>query len=65
MPKKKSTPKPVDQGAVKTEEIIKPLLNRRDVLKIGGATAAVAVVSQVVISGSVLCQSPCKGSKRR
>ena len=63
MPKKKSTPKPVDQGAVKTEEIIKPLLNRRDVLKIGGATAAVAVVSQVVISGPFSAESV-QGIKR-
>jgi len=48
-PSKKDVTKPVKPKG--------SLLSRRDVLKIGGATAAVAVVSQVVISGPFSAES--------
>ena len=57
MSKKKSPPKPAEQTEGKTADVNKRLLSRRDFLKIGGATLAVAAVSQVVISGPFSAES--------
>jgi len=51
MEDKKNTPKPGDEGEAQTNSKENPLLSRRDVLKIGGATLATAALTQLVISG--------------
>lgn len=57
MPRKKSVPQPVEQDVDKTAKTKKELLSRRDMLKIGGTTLAVAAVSQIVISGPFSAES--------
>jgi Fe-S-cluster-containing dehydrogenase component len=57
MPGKKSESQPAGQDAAKTAETKKELLSRRDILKIGGTTLAVAAVTQVVVSGPFSAES--------
>ncbi|MFZ5856999.1 MAG: 4Fe-4S dicluster domain-containing protein [Chloroflexota bacterium] len=57
MPRKKSVPQPVEQDVDKSAKTKKELLSRRDMLKIGGTTLAVAAVSQIVISGPFSAES--------
>lgn len=57
MPQKKSVPQPVEQEVDKSAKTKKELLSRRDMLKIGGTTLAVAAVSQIVISGPFSAES--------
>ena len=57
MPRKKSSPKPAEQVTAKLAETKNPPLSRRDVLKIGGTTIAVAAVSQMVVSGPFSAES--------
>lgn len=63
MPKKKVLTKPTEPNAAQSEKNKNSLLSRRDVLKIGGATLAVAAVSQVVIPGPFSAESV-QGLKR-
>lgn len=63
MAEKKDTSNPTEQNKSEADETNKVLLSRRDVLKIGGATLAVAAVSQVVISGPFTADSV-KGLER-
>jgi Fe-S-cluster-containing dehydrogenase component len=51
MPKPRTLSKTNTEGDSKQTKKKNPLLSRRDVLKIGGVTAAAAVVTQLVVSG--------------
>ena len=57
MPKRKSSPKTDGQDPAQPVSPKGPSLSRRDMLKIGGVTAAVALVSQMVISGPFTADS--------
>jgi len=51
MNKSQKDPKIAAKGDPSHPEVSNPLLSRRDVLKIGGVTAAAAVVTQLAVSG--------------
>jgi dimethyl sulfoxide reductase iron-sulfur subunit len=55
--KRKPASKPAGEDEAQSTQSKNLLLSRRDMLKIGGATAAVALVSQVVISGPFSAES--------